>query len=526
VANPAAADLFGGGSTRAGPAVTETEALTLPAFFRAVDNLCSHLAMLPISTNVRTGPDSKERDPSHPVHGILNREANPEMTAYSFKRTHQLHTVLWGNGLAEIERSRNGQAMWVWPVSPGTVELRRVAGELRYSVSRDDGSIATFRAADMIHQSHIGMDGITGFGIIQHLARENVGQSLALAQYVQSFFGNDMHIGLMLSTAQTMKPEDRQSRINSLRQQHQGADSAFRTLFMDGGIEPKRMTQDNEAAQMVESWTLSIDDAARWINVPPPLLFELSRATFSNITELVRGYERLGLGPWMVGGQQEFTRKLFTPEEKVDHFVEYVPDALVRADIEKRYAAHKIALDAGFKNIDEVRALENDNPLPDGKGKEHRVPMNTMPVGQEDDNDDDEPSGAFGGGPDDPDDFRTAIAAAHQIAFDDAARRMEAIEAKALTRAEKANNVDAWREKFYPDHAIRVRDALIPPVEALAGVVRATLPDTILDAEWDQFVGEFTKLQTERYIAGCRAGFAQSDHLAKWFVDQALERFR
>lgn len=491
------ASMFGSGPTRAGPVVDEEKSLTIPALFRAVDNLCSHTAMLPLPVIEQTGPKTKERDPLHRVHKLLNRSANKEMTAYNFRRSHMLHTVLWGNGVAEIEQNSMGEALAMWLLLPNSFTIRRVSGELKYQITRIDGSTDLLDPSEVIHTSQLGTDGIVGYGLISRLARENTGQALALAQFVQNFFGNNMQLGLIISTDATLKKEDREEYTKMLKREHGGPDKAFGAAFIDGGAKVHRMQSDNKNAQLIESWTLSIQDAARWLNVPPPLLYDLSRSTFSNISELIRTYERLSLGPWFENFKQEFTRKLFVGSEADTHFVEFVTDALIRGDIVTRYGAYQTALQNGFANIDEVRAKENLNPLPDGKGQEYRVAMNTEPVGMTKEQDDNE----------DPDDdidsddddngnkssLRTRIAKAHSVSFDDAMKRMDAIEEKARARAMKAGKLDEeWERKFRSEHGIRLRSALMPCVDALAGAIRATLGE-VDDGKWDKFVGAFTK---------------------------------
>ncbi len=178
--------------------------------------------------------------------------------------------------------------------------------------------------------------------------------------------------------------------------------------------------------------------------------------------------------------------------------MEYVADALLRANTKDRYEAHGSALDRGWKNIDEVRATENMNPLPDGKGKEYRVAMNTEPVGAKpEEQKKPKRRNTIEFEKDDAtfmETLRRDITAAHQVALDDVAARMDAIEDKARTRADKAGkDMTAWAAAFEEAHAVRTRGALIPCVEALAGALRATFPKRIMNHAWDEAVATYTK---------------------------------
>ena len=495
-------DVWRGGVTSSGVVVDEETALTLPALFRGVDNLCSHTAMIPLPVYQQTGPGSRERQRDNPVHWLLNGEFNPEMTAMRGRSTTKLHTVLWGNGVSEIEWNSSGAPVALWPLDPMSVNILRVNGKLLYELLKEDGSTVRLMPSDVIHVQQLSRDGIAGYGLIHMLARENLGAALALAAYVQRFYRNNMQLGAIISVVDAMDEDAKAKFLADLEEDHRGPNNAYRALLLEGDAKVHKLPQDNSAAQMIETMTVNIGDAARWLNVPPPLLYELSDATYSNITELGAWYERFSLGPWFAADEQEYSRKLF-PGARGAFFVEYVADALLRANTKDRYEAHGTALDRGWKNIDEVRATENLNPLPDGKGQEYRVPMNTEPVGTKPE-EQKKPAGRKSNNEPPEDDakdlstLRVEIANANRGAIKDAVDRMNAIAEKALSRARKSGkDLDEWAESFGPTHKARVRLALIPPIEALSGGIFVTFPGETDRLAWDRVTGEFTKLVCE-----------------------------
>ena len=363
--------------TQAGIGVNEEKALTLPAVFRAVDSLASHLAMLPLPVYRRLENGDRERATDHTAHGLLNSEPNPEQTAIAFRRAMHLHALLWGNGYAEVERGTRGRPRALWLRLPDAVTPRRhdTNGKLYYECRLTTGEPEIIPAADMIHIAGLSYDGVVGFGLIKQIARENIGLGLAIASYAQSFFGNNAILGTILSSPTVLKKEQKEANLAAWNAAHQGPDKAFRSIMMDGGLKAEKLAVDNDAAQVLEIMTFSVQDVARWLNVPPPMLMDLSRATFSNIVEQGMWYVKYSLAPWFKVYEQEFGRKLLTAAERKNHFVEYLAHGLMRGDDKARGEYYSLMLDRGVLTINEVRRLENLNGIGPA-GDEHYVPLN------------------------------------------------------------------------------------------------------------------------------------------------------
>jgi hypothetical protein len=253
-----------------------------------------------------------------------------------------------------------------------------------------------------------------------------------------------------------------------------------------------------------------VQDVARWLNIMPPLLMELSHATFTNITEQGLWHVIYSLSPWFIRDEQEFTLKLFSKEERETYTVKYNPDALVRGDIEKRMKAHVQALTNGIRNIDEVRELEDLNPLPDGLGQEYRVQAQMTTLGEEPE--ESQPPPALppmlpGQNDEEPDQeeeaqagLRRQIAEAYVPALADPIERMMRIAYKSYQRIPQDREARSkWYEEFVPDHAIKYRGAIIPAMMALGGAMRAMLGRAVLTDAWEKFEMNFVIKATEQY---------------------------
>lgn len=473
--------------TKSGTIVTEQTAMTLPAVFCAVDLLASTMASLPVHAFQRVGPKQSEPRPDHIAERLLNAEPNAEQGAMAHLRAIELHRKLWGNGLDQVERNSFAGPESLRLLLPTSTTTKYTdAGAVYYSERQVDGSEIVYAPEDVVHVSGLSYDGTVGIGLIKQMARDNIGLGLAIAHYAEEFFGNSMMLGNVLSVPESMSIDARKAMEAELQKRKN-----FSWLVVDAGMDLKRGTTDNKAAQTIEQMTFNVQDIARWTRVPPPFLMELSRGTFSNIKELALWLVKFTLTPDVRHYEQEFGRKLFTAQERADGFyLKYSVDGLLRGDYVTRQEGHRLALQEGIRNLDEVRDLEGLNPLPDGLGQKHRYPYNSGFIGEEKDESastagtvSPEPK-AKGGDESVPAsmvasddavyrDRRERLKKTHARLIADAASRVIHKEIMAATRAAKTHAGDTdgfhlWTADFYNKHLSYVSDAFEAPVLSLA----------------------------------------------------------
>lgn len=500
-------EAFGSEATLAGPKVNEEKALSLPAVFQAVNLLASHVAMLPVHVFERIDESTKRRDATHPLNQIVGLEPNRDMTAMSFKRAIHSHILLWGNGYAEIRRTQ-GRVTSIVPIEPDTITKveRGAGGDLVYFFREEGGQEFDLPGSSLLHISGLGLDGIMGYGLIRQMARQNIGLSLAMSEYAQAFFGNGTTMGTVFTTPANLEQEQIDETLAAIRKAHGGTGKAFKPMILDGDLKPVQTAMTNKDAQTIEQLTFSIQDIARWLNVPPPLLMDLSRATFSNITELSAGYVRYSLLPWLKTWEQELTRKLFTPSERKTRFFEFNVDALLRADIEKRYNSYGKGITNGFLTRNEARGMENLNPI-DGLD-EPLVPLNMGRDSEESD------AGSVA----------DLLAESHAGVLADALERMDRKQEKAQERAKKkpGSGYAEWLPGFRAEHNKIVRLAIIPAIEGYAEALRKVAGVEISDA--DTF--EFAKELAERHVGRIAFGGLDSNTIALVELRRFNERIK
>lgn len=359
--------MFGSGTvTMTGLDIDEDSALTLSGIWAATSIISGAIGCLPTLT-YKTQGDQKQRAADHPVYKLLKTRPNPYMDAVTFKETLQSHCLLWGNGYAEIERSAGGIPVSLWPLLPNHVEPKFIDRELKYFIKNSEGPDQVLDSSQVLHIKGLGFDGIKGYSVVQY-ACENLALGLAAEKNAAAFFGNDSSPSGILTTPDVLKKADKDAIEKAWEEKHRGLDSRYRIAILHSGLNWQQIGISAKDSQLIESRKFSINDVARWFSIPPHMLAELDRATFSNIEEQGIDFVRWTLNKWFEKWTQELDFKLFKANS--GYFTEFLPDALLRGNTESRYKAYQIALggnnNPGFMKVNEVRAKENMPADPDG----------------------------------------------------------------------------------------------------------------------------------------------------------------
>ena len=492
--DPALARLFGGTPAAAGVAVSEYTALNLSAVWAAVSIIAGSIASLPLILYKRRQDGGKERFVDHPTYRLLHDEPNPEMSSMVFRETLLAHTLSLGNGYAEIERDQAGRPIALWPLTPNRVEpIREPSGRLRYRVHNEqDTGITMLEPADVLHIPGLGFDGVCGYSVVRK-ARESISLGLAAERYGAKFFGNGALFGIALEHPMRLSKEAQERLKATWIENHGSVTNAHGVAVLEEGMKANKLSIPPDDAQFLETRRFQVVEIARWFNLPPHKLRDLERATFSNIEQQSIEFVTDTLRPWMVRFEQEANRKLIRPLERRIQFAEHLVDGLLRGDIQSRYQAFAIGRQWGWLNADDIRGMENMNPLPDRQGQIYLAPMNMVPADKIEDLADaeidskttpepaptpappagDDPARALptpvplssnGGAPDQ----RARIIAAQRAVFIEGVGRMVRREGNAIRRALRKGPAGfrAWLPGFYDKHGDLFGEALLPAMQA------------------------------------------------------------
>lgn len=380
---------FGGQSqtTNAGIDVDERVALTYSAVWAATRILTETIGRIPFILYRRVAEQDKEKARSHPLFRVLRMMANQDTAAMPYRETMSEWMINAGNALSRIDRVR-GQVTGLWPISPHRVIRveRDDAGERLWVLRPDEmgADPEVLNASDVFHlPGALPVDSFWGRGVISH-ARESIGMGLATERQGASFFGHGANpSGVLEAPAGTLKDQKERDNLRSEwnRQYGQGKPHQGGVAILWRDIKYKPISISQKDAQFLETRQHNITEIARWYHVPPHMLADLSRATFSNIEEQSIAFVRSGVMPWLARWEQAVLTQLLSPAEQNEYFADFLPDELLRGDTKSRYESYALALLNGIMSINEVRHKENMDRI--DNGDDHRVAMNTVAVGDE-----------------------------------------------------------------------------------------------------------------------------------------------
>tara|TARA_R110002020_G_scaffold273792_1_gene488954 strand:+ start:2038 stop:3552 length:1515 start_codon:yes stop_codon:yes gene_type:complete len=363
-----------GGTTPAGISVNATTALNYSAVYAAVRLISESVASLPLHTYERL-PDGKRRTREHDVAKLLAISPNRRMTSFTFRETIMGHVLTWGNGYAEIVRDGSGNPVELLPITPDRMRVEQDSdGTVRYIVDEN----ITLMADDVFHIAGLGFDGLIGYSPIT-LAKNCIGLGLAAERFGSSFFSNSARPAGVLSHPNRLSQEAAGRLKDTWQQTYGGSSNVGKTAILEEGMAWQNIGVSNNDAEFLATRKFQITEVARWYNVPPHKIGDLDKATFSNIEHQAIEYVTYTLRPWLVRFETEVSRKLFRNDEPL--FSEFQVDGLLRGDTKTRYDSYKIAKETGWLSVNEIRALENLNPV-DG-GDAFTQPMNMDTVGSD-----------------------------------------------------------------------------------------------------------------------------------------------
>lgn len=365
-------------ATDSGIEIDEDTILTFSAVWAAVNIISGAIGFLPFNVYKRIDEKKKERVYNHPVYTLLHDRPNKYMSAQDFREILQSHILLWGNCYAEIERDKMGTPTALWPVLPNRIISKIINGILLYDVRAANNISVTLQANDILHCKGLGFDGLKGYSVIEYMAN-NVALGVASEKYSSKFFANDSTPAGLLQVEGSISKETKDELKKEWEIIHKGTDKQHQIAVMHSGLKYQSIGIPAKDAQLIESRKFSIIDVARWFSIPPHLLRDLDRATFSNIEHQGIEFVTFTLMRWLKKWEHECRYKFFDQESEKDYFAEFNVDGLLRGDIGARYTAYNIGRQAGFLCVNDIREKENMDYVEGGDT--FLEPLNMQPVG-------------------------------------------------------------------------------------------------------------------------------------------------
>ena len=361
--------------------INEDSALTYSTVWACVKVISEDLSSLPLFV-YRKSTNSKEKALDHPLYYLLHDAPNEEMSAMQFRECMQAHLLLWGNAYAEIQRDLRGRPIALWPLNPGQMQVKRTDdGRLVYEYRlTGTGELIRFAKEDVFHVAGLGFNGLVGYSPISY-QREAIGIGLAAQEWQGSNLknGGRVQLAFVHPAAVAPKEEGRKEFARKIREEYGGRGGQSIAVLWEG-MKPEKIGMTMEDAQFIESRKFNRTEICAIYRVPPHKIMDLERATFSNIEQQSISYVIDAIRPWAVRWEQAINQRLlggsgiFTAEHSME--------GLLRGDIASRYAADALGRQWGWLSVNDIRGLENMNPVPEG-GHDYLQPLNMTLLGTE-----------------------------------------------------------------------------------------------------------------------------------------------
>lgn len=371
-------ELMDGTPTASGVQVNEFTAMNLSAVWAAVRLLANAVAVPPLILYERL-ERGRRRASSERLYQLLHDRPNPEMTAVQFKQTVQAHAVTWGNGYAEIERDGAGRPVALWPLLPHLTRVERRNGRKIVVTTLLDGQQVALPAEDVLHIPGPGYDGLMGYSVIR-MARESLGLARAAELYGASWFAGGGRPSGVLMYDKALSPEQKANLRQEWQQVHGGLKNAHRVAILEAGMKWQQIGLPPGDAQFLGTREFSVEEIARWFGVPPHKLAHLKNAHFNNIEHQKIEFHTDSALPWYTTWEQAVSMTLIPERDRGRLYAEFLAEALLRGDHKTRYEAYSIGRQWGWLSANDIRELENMNPLPGREGDIYLVPLNMIPA--------------------------------------------------------------------------------------------------------------------------------------------------
>ena len=360
--------------------------MQMTAVYACVRILSEAIAGLPLHLYRYKEDGGKEQAVDNNLYRLLHDEPNPEMTSFVFRETLMTHLLLWGNAYAQIIRNGKGEVIALYPLMPNKMSVDRdEKGQLYYTYSRANEEAATMtgntvilKPSDVLHIPGLGFDGLVGYSPIA-MAKNAIGMAIACEEFGAKFFANGAAPSGVLEHPGTIK--DPAKVRDSWNSTFGGSANSGKVAVLEEGMKYTPISISPEQAQFLETRKFQINEIARIFRVPPHMVGDLEKSSFSNIEQQSLEFVKYTLEPWVVRWEQALSRALLSITEKPTYFFKFNLEGLLRGDYQSRMNGYAIARQNGWMSANDIRELENQDRIPAEEGGDlYLINGNMLPL--------------------------------------------------------------------------------------------------------------------------------------------------
>jgi HK97 family phage portal protein len=370
-----------GNASSSGMRIDSRAALRDGTVLACVGVIARNVGTMPCKIYTQAPDGSTKLVTNHPLYDVLYSRPNDQQTAFEFKQMMQGHLELRGNAYAEIVPGPRGPVDQLIPMHPDRVHVERIkpSGKLRYRY--DDpltGTTRTLMQEEVFALRNFSDNGYTGQSTIA-MACDLIGMSLAQQDYSSRFLKNDARPPIVFENTNFKTKEDDQRFLSNWQK---GVTRANRgkAALLPAGVTIKELGVTPIDQQLLDAAKFSRIKICSIFGVPPHLIGETEKtATYASVEQFNIIYAVHCILPRLIIWEQAIQRDLITSPR---YFAKYSMASLLRGDTAARFAAYQVAIGNGWMCQDEVRLLEDMNPMPNGVGRRYWRPANWLPLDQ------------------------------------------------------------------------------------------------------------------------------------------------
>lgn len=366
--------------TKAGQKVGITSSEKMSAVWSATRAITNGIAVLPLNLRRHIDNRSTEVAYNHPLWPILHDQPNPVQDTFMFMDLMIPWQLNWGNAFAEKQRDTQGNVVALHPIHPSRVKSERMFtgrfmvagkshgtdGELNYVVDNDHDDPIVIPQRDMLHIRGV-VDGTGVWGkSIPMVAAESLGIIQATETHVGSFFRNGATPDFAINVPSSVPREEMENLRASWKAMHSGSENAHSLLILKGETKVSPLTMKPEDAQLIQARTFGIEEVSRYYGVPKHFLSSMDAATYNNIEVQNLNFLTYTIQSWICRWEKALKSQLLKREERNEYSFKFNVNALMRGDSAARSAFYKSLFEMGSLSRNEIRELEDMNPIEDG----------------------------------------------------------------------------------------------------------------------------------------------------------------
>lgn len=370
-----------------GYTVNTDTAIKVAAVIRCCDVVAKTMASLPLNL-LTTQNGHREKATNHKLYKLLYRLPNKETTAYEFWHMYVFSLMLTSGAFAKIKRDKNGfiTALWNIPTcNCSEIQHNQITGERYIDVWSTQNNVERLREGEFMYTPGLRFTSTNQSEDPIEIAADVLGLTLALNGYANDFFVNGSNVGGFIECEGSLSDTAYTRFKESWKNAYMGVKNQHKVAFLEDGLKFNALKANPQDSQVLESRRFAVNEICRIFGVPPHKVYDLDRATFSNIEHQNIEYAQESIIPMCTRIEQTIYKDLLTFREQDFLYTKFNQNALLRGDIAARTAYYHNGRQDGWLCADDIRELEDMDKLPQNAGGDvycvngNYIPLSSVP---------------------------------------------------------------------------------------------------------------------------------------------------